>query len=312
MKRERRLVRARSAFTVVLTAVFLLGSVARAGVVVTRATDHQMHQLIRIQAEEAASSTSATGGEVPAASQHAQVRFLTIGLPAALIGGLIDGINPSAFATLVFLISYLSTLHRTGREIIVVESVFCAGFFLAYLGIGIGLSELLLKLEFLPKVATAINWAMIVLAFALGTLSLLDFCRALRGRAKEVLLKIPSPMRRTLDFLTANRLWLSHMAPAAFGLGLVLAAVEFVSSGQSYLPLIQFMNSVSAGRPQALCLLLAYNAASVLPLVVIFLLAYRGAGAEKLNGLMRRQNPLTKLAVTVFFFGVGVALIVFS
>jgi hypothetical protein len=112
--------------------------------------------------------------------------------------------------------------------------------------------------------------------------------------------------------MIARRLRTSHVALAAFGLGVFIAAVEFISTGQLYPPMIQFMNSISARRAEVRCLLLVYNLACILPLVAIFLFAYWGVGTEKLNGLMHRQIPLMKLVMAMFFFGLGVALIVFG
>src|SRR4030067_1015512 len=51
-------------------------------------------------------------------------RFQRESLSAVLVAGFIDGINPCAFATIIFLVSYLTFAGRKGREIIVYGIVF--------------------------------------------------------------------------------------------------------------------------------------------------------------------------------------------
>ncbi|MBN1582121.1 MAG: hypothetical protein JXA89_15565 [Anaerolineae bacterium] len=62
---------------------------------------------------------------------------------AVIVPGLIDGINPCAFATIIFFVSYLSIVRRRGQEILMVGIAFTLAVFLAYLGFGIILRELL-------------------------------------------------------------------------------------------------------------------------------------------------------------------------
>ncbi|MCB1132583.1 MAG: HEAT repeat domain-containing protein, partial [Verrucomicrobiae bacterium] len=47
-------------------------------------------------------------------------RFESITLPVVLLGGLLDGINPCAFATIIFFLSYLQIARRTPREMLMV------------------------------------------------------------------------------------------------------------------------------------------------------------------------------------------------
>ena len=69
-------------------------------------------------------------------------------LPLVIGGALLDGINPCAFATTLFLISYLLMKRRRRRDIVIVGLSFCAGVFVAYFLYGLGLSFLI---DFLGK-----------------------------------------------------------------------------------------------------------------------------------------------------------------
>jgi len=63
-------------------------------------------------------------------------RFRTFGVFAVVFAGLVDGLNPCAFATLVFFVSYLTLSGRKGREVLMVGATFTLGVFVAYLVVG--------------------------------------------------------------------------------------------------------------------------------------------------------------------------------
>ncbi|GAH74250.1 unnamed protein product, partial [marine sediment metagenome] len=65
-------------------------------------------------------------------------RFQSFGLAAVAVSGLIDGINPCAFASIIFFISYLTLINRKGREILWVGGIFTLSVFLTYFLIGTG------------------------------------------------------------------------------------------------------------------------------------------------------------------------------
>jgi hypothetical protein len=76
-------------------------------------------------------------------------RFRPFGLLTVLAAGLVDGLNPCAFATIVFFISYLAFVGRRRREVLAVGVAFTVGVFLTYLGVGVGLLRFLATLPFL-------------------------------------------------------------------------------------------------------------------------------------------------------------------
>ncbi len=47
-------------------------------------------------------------------------RFRSMGWLAVVFAGLVDGLNPCAFATLIFFVSYLTLSGRRGREVLLV------------------------------------------------------------------------------------------------------------------------------------------------------------------------------------------------
>ena len=59
-------------------------------------------------------------------------RFKRWSLSAVLVAGFIDGINPCAFATIIFLVSYLTFAGKKSREILLYGTIFTSGVFIAY------------------------------------------------------------------------------------------------------------------------------------------------------------------------------------
>ena len=92
-------------------------------------------------------------------------RFKKFSLSAVLIAGLIDGINPCAFATIIFLVSYLTFLGKKSREILLYGIIFTFGVFIAYLLAGMGLMAGLRQLSGFPMITKGIYLVIAVFAF---------------------------------------------------------------------------------------------------------------------------------------------------
>ena len=69
-------------------------------------------------------------------------RFAAIRVGVVLGSGLLDGVNPCAFATVVFLLSYLQLRHPRRRQLWQVGLGFVVGVFATYYVLGLGLAEM--------------------------------------------------------------------------------------------------------------------------------------------------------------------------
>ena len=104
-------------------------------------------------------------------------RFQSFGIGAIAISGLIDGINPCAFATIIFFISYLSLIKRTGKELLMVGGMFTLAIFLTYFLIGAGALRIVTSLSFLPLARQIFIFVTAAIGLILGTLSLMDYLK---------------------------------------------------------------------------------------------------------------------------------------
>ncbi|MDD5454719.1 MAG: DUF1573 domain-containing protein [Candidatus Ratteibacteria bacterium] len=229
-------------------------------------------------------------------------RFQQFGVLAIIAAGLLDGINPCAFATIIFFISYLAILKRKGREIIIVGIAFTAAIFITYFLIGIGLFEFLKHLTFI-KHFTKILYALVA-AFTLflGILSFWDFIKCRKGKASESILQLPRFLKDKIHSTIKEKAHLTRYVLAAFITGFIVSVLELACTGQVYLPTIVYATGISDLRFAAYIYLLLYNIMFIAPLIVIFILAYWGTTAIGLSDALGRSMAVIKLLLSVLFF----------
>ena len=224
---------------------------------------------------------------------------------------LADGINPCAFATSLFLISYLLMKRRRKRDIIIVGVSFCAGVFIAYFIYGLGLSFLVDFLNRFKWIKTAFYIAFAVISAVLAVLHLRDAFKFRKtgnssdmdmGLSKETHRGIHEKIRRYLE----RDSWL--LAPASLLLGMVVSSMELACTGQVYFPVIMAINA-KGFTPRAFILLLIYNVCFILPLLLVTAVALRGAGIKSLSEWARDHVFGTKVAMAVVFAIIAVAML---
>ena len=240
-----------------------------------------------------ASQTEATAGIVE--------RFRSFGLLTVLAAGLVDGLNPCAFATIVFFISYLTFSGRQGRDVLAVGVAFAVGVFLTYLGVGLGMLRFLASLPFLSAVSRWVYGLTAVTCLFLAAGSLHDWWQARRGKPGDMRLKLPTRLRRRINQVIREGAGLQAFAPVAFLTGVVISAIELACTGQVYLPTIVFVLGVPGLQARAGLYLVLYNLAFVLPLVVVFMLAYFGTTSQQLGLFIHRQAATIKLVTAGLF-----------
>jgi cytochrome c biogenesis protein CcdA/thiol-disulfide isomerase/thioredoxin len=228
-------------------------------------------------------------------------RFRSLGLWTVVGAGLLDGINPCAFATMIFLISYLSVRKRQGSALLATGAAFTAGVSIAYLGLGLGLVRFLTALPILNTIGRWLNGLTLVLCVALAWGSFSDFRKARQGRLKDISLKLPDRLRGWIRHLIREGSQANNYIPASLLVGFAVSIVELACTGQVYLPTIVFVLGLPEWRARAALALVVYNVMFVVPLVVVFLVAYLGTTSQQLTQWMTRNAAGVKLATGVLF-----------
>jgi cytochrome c biogenesis protein CcdA len=240
----------------------------------------------------------------PAAGARGLARSELAMLPV-LAAGLLDGVNPCAFTTLVFLLSALAVAGRSRREILSVGLCFSLAVFATYLSIGLGLFQAVRLAAGFPIVAAALRWVLVAGLAVLAGLSIYDFILVRSGRSKDMLLQLPRAFKERIHRDIRNRIRATALASSSLVLGFLVAVFELACTGQVYLPTLVYLYRV---RPNAggLAYLLLYNLGFILPLLAVFALAYWGVASRRLAAWVQRSLGAVKIALAVLFAGLAV------
>jgi len=236
------------------------------------------------------------------AAQFRAMSWLTV-----VLAGLVDGLNPCAFATLIFFVSYLTLSGRKGREVLLVGASFTLGVFMAYLVIGLGLYELLDRLgQWLTILGRWVYGITAVLCLGLAVFSFLDFLKVRKGDLGDMALKLPENLRKRINAAIRKGRGMRGYTIGAFVTGLVISLLELACTGQVYLPTIIFVSSMPELRLRAIFYLVLYNLLFILPLMVVFILAYFGTTSKDLTKFLQKNAAVVKLGTTLLFLALGI------
>ncbi len=220
---------------------------------------------------------------------------------AVVLAGLLDGVNPCVFSTLVFFVSLLAVAKVSGRQLLLAGWMYCCACFLSYLALGFGLFHILKVFAGYEWLRLALEWGMIALLAVMAFLSFRDAFRFHRtGRPDAVTLQLPGSVKAKIHAVMRRGLAYRYLLPGAFVIGVLVTALESVCTGQVYVPTLVLMTqTVGVGRE--FWLLLLYNVMFILPLLAVFWLAYRGTKVSWFIEASMRNVVFAKCAMGVFF-----------
>ena len=225
------------------------------------------------------------------------------------LGGLTDGINPCAFATVVFLISVLAARRLDRRRVLAAGLAFSAGVFIAYFLMGLGAFKVVQRLDSFHAVSSILYWSIVIAVVVLGLVSFRDalvFHRT--GRAADLKLKIPDSSRRVMHGIIRDTTVSKSLFVGCLTAGMVVSVLEVVCTGQIYLPTIMVMIKGQASRVAGLLYLTLYNLLFIIPLVIVVLLFTFGVRLERFMGFSRKSVVTAKLLLGLFFLALAVVL----
>ncbi len=256
-----------------------------------------------------AGGLSPTPEETRKAEDSIIQRFKSLGIITIVSAGLLDGINPCAFATLIFFISYLTLIGRKRTEILSVGLGYSGAVFITYLMIGFGVLSFVQHLSFLPLFSRITYILTIGFALALGGLSLYDYVQLKRGRPSEMKLQLPDFLKKRIHRTIREQSRSPRYLLAAVTAGFIVSVVEFACTGQVYLPTILFVTNIPSLKASAISYLLLYNFMFIVPLLVIFAIVYWGVTSEQLAFFLQKRASAIKLFTSLLFFALAGILI---
>ena len=226
-------------------------------------------------------------------------------LIAVAVGGLLDGVNPCAFATLIFFIAYLERVKRK-EAILPIGISFAIAIYICYFLIGLGFLEFLNAIEGIEILSLYLYGVIGFSAVILGFFSLYDFV-AIR-KEKKVVLQLPNFLKkrrgRVIKRITEDKK-IALLALIAFISGFLISAIEFACTGQILLPIIAVIKSSTASKTLALIYLIIYNIMFILPLLFILALFYFGYSSKAMAGAQKKSYAYVKLFIGIFLIIIG-------
>lgn len=245
--------------------------------------------------------------QAKAAPAKARSVFRSLSFWAVVGAGLLDGLNPCAFATIVFFIGLLGYSGSTRRQMVVVGVGFTVSVFAVYLLLGLGAFRALQALAVYGIIARGLFFATFLLLLVLFALSLRDLVQYWRtGATKDQALQLPLKTKQRIHKVMRKGLKTRNLLLGAVGIGALVTLFEAACTGQVYLPTIVLVLKDPALRGHAVFYLVFYNLLFIAPLVLVFLLAYAGVASDRFASWSKRNYGLTRLLLTLLFLGLAV------
>jgi len=229
---------------------------------------------------------------------------IDIAVLPVLLAGLIDGVNPCAFATMIFFISWIALRGGSRKGIIIAGTGFITGVFIAYLIIGLGFFAVFQAAQDLSLLREIIRYLFSSVSLILSILTFRDAYRIWKSKeAGAMQLQLPKTLKKRIHRVIRNSDM--HRGPillfsVLLVTGLIVALLELACTGQIYFPTIAYMVQ-SGSYTGALLWLVLYNIAFVLPLILLFTFALAGVSHKKISSWFNRHVVKGKLATGILF-----------
>lgn len=228
---------------------------------------------------------------------------------AIALAGLADGINPCAFATILFFVSYLTMLGRKGKTILAVGFAFAFSVFLTYFLVGLGFFNLVWQVAHFDIVAKILFGGTGILCIIFAFLSIGDYFKARSGRVSDMTLQLPAFLKRRIHATIREQARTDKIVIGAIIAGFMVSILEFACTGQVYLPTITLVVRQEGLTSIAVLYLLLYNLFFILPLLIVFGFVYFGMSSQGIARVMESNVGSIKLILALVFFVVGGLLI---
>ncbi|MDP4007582.1 MAG: cytochrome c biogenesis CcdA family protein [Candidatus Peregrinibacteria bacterium] len=217
----------------------------------------------------------------------------------ALISGaaFLDGLNPCAFAVLLFFIAFLFSIKKTRGSIWKMGLTYVFGIYLAYLLIGLGIAQAIV-ISGAPHLMAYVGAYLVI---SLGVIQLLGIVFP----SFPIKLRIPVNTKATVEK------WIFKATiPAAFIGGFIVGLCTFPCSGGIYVAIISML-SISQTYGAGIAWMFWYNIIFISPLLIMLALAGNPKTTERLQKWERKEASKEKIIVGLTMIAVGAIILLF-
>ena len=223
--------------------------------------------------------------------------FTFIGLFAA---GFVDGINPCAIATMIFLISFLGTQDRKRKDVLKIGLTFTATVFMTYFLIGLGTFRVLTLMSQFYWISLGIRIFGVGLAVWVAIWSIRDAIVYYRTKdANAMKVQLPKPIKMLIHSVIKDNLSSNKIVVGAIITGFIVTLLEGVCTAKIYLPTIVLMTKAVGFKLLGWLLLVFYNFLFVLPLLIVLIAAAYGMKWTKLSKFTQNHMALMKVLLAI-------------
>lgn len=216
-------------------------------------------------------------------------------LPAVVVTGLVDSVNPCAFAVILLLLAFLFTLRKSRGRILQLGLVYVGMIFLVYFAIGLGILRAVRLSDDPHFVARLGAWLLI----GLGAINLIEYF------FPNFPIKLHMPKAAGAR---TNELIRQATLPATIGAGFLVGLCTFPCSGGIYVSIITLLNAKTT-LAWGVAYLGLYNVMFVLPLIAILLAAGNRATAKAWARWERVHALQIRLWYGLIMVGLGTAML---
>lgn len=218
-------------------------------------------------------------------------------LPAVIITGLVDSLNPCAFAVILLLLAFLFSIRKSRKHILKLGFVYIGMIFIVYFAIGLGIFQAVRFSNNPHFVARVGSWILI----SLGVVNLIEYF------FPNFPIKLKMPM---IAGQKTNELLKRATIPATVGAGFLVGLCTFPCSGGVYVSIITLLNAKTTVA-WGISYLALYNVLFVVPLVVILLGAGNRHVAKRWARWEREHSLRIRLWYGLTMVTLGAAMLLF-
>ena len=214
--------------------------------------------------------------------------------PLILTSGLVDGINPCAFAVLIFLAATLISIGNR-KKMLKIGAVYITAVYITYFFAGFGLLSVI---QYAGITKIIFNLAAII-AIIFGLINIKDFF----WYGKGITLQIPEDKKGII-----SRYAKKATIPSAVVLGFLVSMFELPCTGGVYFAIIGLLSSKMT-QVAAIPYLLIYNLAFIAPLIAILAVIYKGADPKTIDSWRLHERRWMRLAIGILMVGLGLLML---
>jgi cytochrome c biogenesis protein CcdA len=159
----------------------------------------------------------------------------------------------------------------------------------------------LLMTGFIPIATTYVFGSLLTANGNLKQLNIVAAC--------GMVLKLNDNIRMRINTVIRKNIKLQHYMLGAAMIGFLVSVLELACTGQTYLPTVLFIVNTQGVQLKALMMLIFYNVAFIVPLIIVFILFFAGVTDRQLSAWLKDNAGKIKLGTGIIFISISVLLL---